>query len=108
VKFTKDIQLTEKRATKVTCDICGMEAPRPSQYGSNWKDGTDWSSSEATTSVSILETENYPEYKEITKREYDICHECFKKHIITLIDSLAVSSEKGGEKDGDTAHVSSM
>lgn len=65
-----------KHLTKTTCDVCGVDVEPDGTY------------EHLETKVSIDTGMVYPEGGSGTKLEYDLCAECFGKHVDQHLQAL--------------------
>ena len=88
-QVTKKVSSTREytKVIELTCEICGAIAPDPNEddLGKAWgKEEFDT----ASAKVQMKEGMSFPEGGSYVKTSYDVCPECFKKHIMPFIESL--------------------
>lgn len=71
---------TKREVCSMTCDIC-KETVNDDSWGEGYYDRT-------FVTIEMTEGEVYPEGDFRQGYSYDICPDCFRNHIVKLMDSL--------------------
>lgn len=82
---TQKVLLTHSvdRIIELSCDICARKADRPDALGEGqWEARSSFDVSEV--SISLREGSALPEGRSVTETSFDVCPDCFHKHIEPL------------------------
>ena len=91
-EYRNEIVTMQKTLLKsMTCDICNRAAKSPEDYDDPWN-GERYDVNKVTLEHEVGEA--YPEDRFTTTTTWDICPECFQKHILSRLMELGAPGSK--------------
>jgi len=80
----------ETYTSKVVCDLCGKEAPHPS----DWRPWAIGGFDVTETEVTMKTGEQYPECGGGSRFFFDVCPECFKSKVVPAMQALGAELQE--------------